>query len=735
MTQWIRSSRAVRLWLEAAAVVVTYAGLTFGLLYPLFLDPAHTVLDTLAQPGLGWMSYPDINLVTWVLSWDCHALATHPLELFNANIFYPAPLALAGSEHMLGHLPIFGPIYAISGNPVLANQLNTFFAIVLSGAAMYALLRHWDVARVGALFGGFVYAFCPSRTHDIVHSHLLAGQYLPLALLYLDRTLIGAGKRSAAAFAVFLLLQALCSYYLAYMSVIAIAGYALGVLWSTRGRLRLRGVLLAMLAALAAGTFLAALSLPYVRLKGAAVIADYGQSYWLRVSATDLWRNYLYPPIAYGRWGWRLRSGTPIYVGLVPLAFVLFALFLPRGVSAGPSRWARAGVLGIVVACYLMALGPDASIGTWHIPLPYGVMMRYVPGFSSMRQPSRFGLVFMTGFAALAGIGFGRVLPLCRERLIRWFGPVMLVVLACATAYEYDLVRSRFVVRVVPTGSDVPLVYRALAALPRGPVLEIPAGGLAGELVGRGVESDYMLYSTLHWNPLLNGYSGYRPQSYDVTMTLARVLPGPTATELLARTTGLRYVIVHLAAMPPEERARWSDFGPLQPAGRFGTDLLLTVPSTWADDLRDGLIDFRPRTKTLLGTPLQPLPKSGQQAEISLGGSIPRSMFAGLSGRIEVLVRNRSPMPWPALVSVGDHIVTLACRWEDESGHVIDQAPAAARLPYDLQPGESVRAAITIQAPPPGKRRLVVGLSQDGRWFPDTAPPVVIDVFPWPANW
>ncbi|MFQ5668418.1 MAG: hypothetical protein ACE5I7_18595, partial [Candidatus Binatia bacterium] len=264
-----RSSRGRRLRrdLEGFAVVAGYVGLTLWLLSPLFAHPTQEVVNPLAEGTGGWLSLPDVNLIMWVLAWDCHALATAPWRLFDANIFYPAPSALAGSEHMLGHLVIFGPVYGVSGNPVLANQINLLLSIALCGAAMYALLRHWGTPAAAALFGGFVYAFAPIRIYGTPHVHLLAGQYLPLALLFLDRTLTHESVRAALAFGAFLLLQMLCSYYLAYMTATALVGYAIGVACSTRMRLSRRGVTLVLAAAAVAGVLLTLVSLPYLAAK------------------------------------------------------------------------------------------------------------------------------------------------------------------------------------------------------------------------------------------------------------------------------------------------------------------------------------------------------------------------------------------------------------------------------------------------------------------------------------
>jgi hypothetical protein len=58
----------------------------------------------------------DPLFVSWILAWDVHALATDPLNLFNANIFYPAQNTLALSENMITVVPIFAPTYLLTGN-------------------------------------------------------------------------------------------------------------------------------------------------------------------------------------------------------------------------------------------------------------------------------------------------------------------------------------------------------------------------------------------------------------------------------------------------------------------------------------------------------------------------------------------------------------------------------------------------------------------------------------------
>src|SRR5262249_3190542 len=63
----------------------------------------------------------DVFTTVWIVNWVLHALATNPLHLFDANIFHPAPLALARSEHLIGLAPLALP-GALVGGPVVAHQ-------------------------------------------------------------------------------------------------------------------------------------------------------------------------------------------------------------------------------------------------------------------------------------------------------------------------------------------------------------------------------------------------------------------------------------------------------------------------------------------------------------------------------------------------------------------------------------------------------------------------------------
>ena len=138
--------------LGVAGPTVFYAVLSAWLLWPLPLHAAGTVIDSYRLYSLASTQvFADLLLVMWIMAWECHALVTYPARLFSANAFHPVPHSLALSEHFLGNLPWFAPVYAATGNAVLALNVTMFASYVLAGLSMYWLVRAWTGSRAAGL--------------------------------------------------------------------------------------------------------------------------------------------------------------------------------------------------------------------------------------------------------------------------------------------------------------------------------------------------------------------------------------------------------------------------------------------------------------------------------------------------------------------------------------------------------------------------------------------------------
>jgi hypothetical protein len=177
---------------------------------------------------------------------------------------------------------------------------------------------------------------------------------------------------------------------------------------------------------------------------------------------------------------------------------------------------------GLVVLGFWASFGPSAEL--------YSTLYAVVPLFGWLRAPARFGLVVSFALSVLAGYGVAALL-----RHVRFPAAVALFI-ATLTAAEL------LVPLGIPDALPIEPVYRTLATQPRGPVIEMPFWYIR-EMFPR--HTYYMLQSTAHWMPLVNGYSDYLPPDFiDHVLTLAP-FPSRNAFKLL-EPYRVRYAVFHM---------------------------------------------------------------------------------------------------------------------------------------------------------------------------------------------
>jgi hypothetical protein len=86
------------------------------------------------------------------------------------------------------------------------------------------------------------------------------------------------------------------------------------------------------------------------------------------------------------------------------------------------------------------------------------------------------------------------------------------------------------------------LAYRTLATLPRGAVIELPYWYERHDFPRHAY---YMLNSTAHWQPLVNGYSDHIPQDFRRNVVTLSSFPSRESFAILGKA-GARYVVFHL---------------------------------------------------------------------------------------------------------------------------------------------------------------------------------------------
>jgi len=204
----------LRRWLAGAGLF--YVACTAVLTWPL---PANLGTHARATTAYG---LSDVHLHLWTLAWISRAMLRDPLHLFDANIFYPARLTLAGSDHLLGTLPFAGPAYWLTGNPLAAMNVVVLASFPLFALTTAALVRGLGGGGWAALLAGLVAAFAPVRMRSFVPVQTFTVQYLPLALLAFVLYLRRGGRGWLAVGLVAFLLQLLVAYYVAYATLVGL---------------------------------------------------------------------------------------------------------------------------------------------------------------------------------------------------------------------------------------------------------------------------------------------------------------------------------------------------------------------------------------------------------------------------------------------------------------------------------------------------------------------------------
>ncbi len=234
-----------------------------------------------------------------------------------------------------------------------------------------------------------------------------------------------------------------------------------------------------------------------------------------------------------------------LFPGICALVFGGAGIVVAARAPRSETRVREAGLVyaSLGALAFWASLGPSAGL--------YRALF-YLPAFSFLRAPSRIGLIVVLCLAALASLALARLL---RAVSPRWQTVAAIALGAVALG---DLMVAPIQLAEAPA---LARPYALLATLPRGVVAEFP---FYGERVAYHLHAQYMLFSTSHWMPLVNGYSDVIPDDFRPTATILDSFPSRDAFAVLAHHR-VRYIGVHwdmFVNRRDEIRARLEPFAP-----------------------------------------------------------------------------------------------------------------------------------------------------------------------------
>src|SRR5687768_13004853 len=184
----------------------------------------------------------DSYLMAWILWWNYHGTFTDPLNLFQANIFYPYRYTLAFSENIYGVSLLFFPLHALGFKPLTVHGVATLAGFTLCGYGMFRLARTLTQSNGVAWVAGVAFAFVPYRFHHLPHLPYLWAGWIPLLLEALVLFARQNTKRRAVWLGIAFFMNALSCIHWFVLTLIPLALTA--VLLLMRYRVALRTFLL-----------------------------------------------------------------------------------------------------------------------------------------------------------------------------------------------------------------------------------------------------------------------------------------------------------------------------------------------------------------------------------------------------------------------------------------------------------------------------------------------------------
>ena len=468
-----------RHWLALAV----FAALSVVHTWPLATDPA---VFSLNDNG-------DAQLNEWILAWVVHQLPRDPANLFEGNIFYPARDSLAFSEPLIVPALMGAPIFWFGGSPVLAYNVLLLIGFTLTALATYAVVFSWTEDRPAALVAGSLFAFNTHTLTRLPHLQAIHAYGLPLALLFTDRLIRQPRIGAAVYLAIAMSLMVYTSGYLVVFATLMIAVALIvrvGEWWHNR-----RAVMAAfVLAATATAIVALPIAIPYRR-----VAIEQGM-----VRSVENVRQFSASVTGYLAAAGRLHASTwsarfsrnPVDTFFPGLAAILLAAYGLWRTTRGRAHSSRVlmlfciGVVGVV-----LSLGVKTPFYAW--------LYAVFPPMQGLRAAARFGNLFLLAIAMLAGIGLAGLRQTHSGR--RWILPAALAVVVLVNV---EALRAPFEYRRF---DGISRIYNLLATEP-GPVVLVETPFYPAHAAFQNAE--YVLNSTSHWRPLMNGYSGYTPASY-----------------------------------------------------------------------------------------------------------------------------------------------------------------------------------------------------------------------------
>jgi hypothetical protein len=552
--------------------------------YPLIRDPGHLL-----------PYHKDPMMYGWTMVSNTRRLLSNPLTVFHGNTFYPHGNVVAHSDLLITPtLFPAGPLYLLTGNPVLQYNLTLLLWWALSGWAMYALAFALLRSHVAAAIAAVIFTVCPFRTDFYLEFQMQLAFPIPLALLGLLRFLETERTRYLVATLTLLWVEALASMYYAIilglsLAVVALLHFAARV-YAWNWRLVLKGGI----GVAALGLALAPFIVPYAQNR--SELGMERELYQNDNASADILTYFESGPTKLYHFSPTYHTAeTSIFMGFVALSLAGLAFGLRDGAEAPPPsaglrrvrRVFGAAVLGTAATLAVTLVGrtPLHAVGI-RFPPPFGffiailalILVRIaVEGWWTARRHEagrlsdpevRWVVLFLLVLFFLLSLGpqilyrgrllghglyaylYPYLLPLHAMRVYSRLGIIVVLAVGMLAGMGARALHARLPGRPWRHGVPALLLLAMLAEYAPFPVRYQRLDWEHPPAVYRALAADpddvavlewpqnfpdfddyFTFMSINHWKRIVNGASGFSPEGPPMTRDISGVLSAPDDLE------------------------------------------------------------------------------------------------------------------------------------------------------------------------------------------------------------
>jgi hypothetical protein len=192
------------------------------------------------------------------------------------------------------------------------------------------------------------------------------------------------------------------------------------------------------------------------------------------------------------------------------------------------------GLVGTIA--FWASFGPKAGL--------YTALYHTIPVFTFLRAPGRFGILVVLALGVLALVALQVLLEQRSSRGQLAGGALVALMLAA----EYATAPIR-----LEDAAPAPAAHLRLATLPPGAVVEMPFWYNRSDFPRH---ARYMLFSTYHWHPLVNGYSDHIPRWFRDDVIRISSLPTAESLQIVVNRHQAKYAIFHTRHYDSRSRQR-----------------------------------------------------------------------------------------------------------------------------------------------------------------------------------